>query len=218
MAQYDRKDHYYKLAKQQGLASRAAFKLSELHKKFQLVRKGDRVLDLGCAPGGWLQPLADWVGPSGRVVGVDLRPVEIALPSYVTAIEHDIEALIETPETLLELLGRPADAIFSDIAPNTTGTKFQDQMRSLRLVQMTWECAQAVLKPGGHFIAKIFEGPDVAEFRKELRESFEKVSTVDPKATRKGSLERYFVCLRKKNWLIQRTSQRCGRRSGGLER
>ncbi|MBI2342760.1 MAG: RlmE family RNA methyltransferase [Deltaproteobacteria bacterium] len=197
MARYERKDHYYQQAKREGRASRAAFKLDELQARYRLVRRGERVVDLGCAPGGWLQPLAEWVGPTGRVIGVDQRPVTIPLPAQVITLVADIGALAKDPTPILLRTGGLVALVLSDIAPNTSGTRFHDQVRSLNLARASWACAAQLLAPGGHFVVKIFEGPDVAEFRRALRTHFTKVVTVDPQATRKGSFERYFVCLQK---------------------
>ncbi len=198
MAQYDRKDHFYKKAKARGLASRAAFKIDELQRRFRLIRPGDKVVDLGCAPGGWLQPLATWVGPQGQVVGLDTERIKIPLPAQVLCVQADIQDIVDHPETLTEHLGNTADAVFSDMAPHTSGTRFLDQARSVELARLAWNCAATILKAGGHFVVKIFEGPEVADFRKQLQQHFEQVKTIDPEATRKGSFERYFVCLNRR--------------------
>lgn len=195
MPQYDRKDHFYKQAKARGKASRAAFKIEELQQRFRLVKAGDRVVDLGCAPGGWLQPLAEWVGPNGKVVGVDLEKIRIALPPQVVCLQQDIAALVDDPSTLTSIVGGAANAVVSDMAPHTSGTRFLDQARAIALARLAWDCARGVLGPGGHFVVKLFEGPEVADFRRELLQHFAQVKTTNPEATRKGSFERYFVCL-----------------------
>ncbi|MBI4237826.1 MAG: RlmE family RNA methyltransferase [Deltaproteobacteria bacterium] len=195
MAQYDRKDHFYRQAKVAGLASRATFKLDELSQKFRLLRPGMRVLDLGCAPGGWLQTIARAVGPSGRVVGVDLEPIMITLPSTVVTLQADIEALTENPAPLIEALGGPADIVLSDLAPHTTGVKFSDAYHSYALASAAWTIAQAVLRPEGNFAVKIFEGPDVAQLRKVLANAFQRATNHIPAATRTGSREQYLVGL-----------------------
>lgn len=195
MPQYDRKDHFYRQAKAAGLASRATFKLDELSRKFHLLRPGMRVLDLGCAPGGWLQTIAKGVGPSGRVVGVDLEAITIKLPPTVTTIQSDIESLAESPLSLLEALGGLADLVLSDLAPHTTGVKFSDAYRSYELALGAWTIAQALLQPGGNFAVKVFEGPDIGQLRKALTVAFQRVTIHIPAATRTGSREQYLIGL-----------------------
>ena len=195
MPQYERKDHFYKKAKAHGKASRAAYKIEEIQRRFRIIQSGDRVADLGCAPGGWLQPMAAWVGPTGKVVGIDLEKIRIPLPAHVVCVQMDISQCIENPTALTTFLGGSAHAVVSDMAPHTSGTRFLDQIRAVELAKTAWECAQMILLPGGHFVVKIFEGPEVSDFRKVLQHHFEQVKTIDPEASRKGSLERYFVCL-----------------------
>lgn len=199
MANYDRKDHFYRKAKAAGLASRAAFKLDEMQKKYRLVRPGDRVIDLGCAPGGWLQPMSKWVGKGGRIVGLDLVKIRLlGLPSHVVTIKADINEI--AVEDIQEALGAPeANLVVSDMAPHTAGSRMIDQIRSMQLVEMAWDVASQVLAPGGHFVAKFFEGPDVPAFRAMLREHFESVASFVPKAIRKGSIEKYFVAMGRRN-------------------
>lgn len=198
MARYERKDHYYQLAKASGRASRASFKLEELQQRYRLVRPGDRVVDLGCAPGGWLQVLADWVGPTGRVLGIDLEPIRIPLPDQVRCLQGDIADFVTNIGPLQTTLGGPAQLVLSDMAPHTSGTRFQDQARSAALVELAWELAQVLLQRGGHLVAKYFEGPDVAILRRTLQAEFTKVATFSPQATRKGSFEKYLVCLQRR--------------------
>ena len=198
MARYEQKDHYYQKAKAQGRASRAVFKLEEFQERFGLFRQGDRVLDLGCAPGGWLQLVAEWVGGGGKVVGIDLQAIRVKLPPHVICLQGDIEDFIEQPEHLREKLGGLAQVVLSDMAPHTSGTRFVDQARLMALVDMAWTCAESLLAPGGHFVVKIFDGPDVPEFRRLLQSAFDKIISVSPKASRKGSIERYFVALQRK--------------------
>lgn len=193
MPRYERKDHYYQRAKREGHASRAVFKLEEMQRRFRLIGPGDRVADLGCAPGGWLQPLAQWVGPTGRVVGIDIAPMTIPLAPQVTCLQQDIATV--HPAQLIGILGGPAQVVVSDMAPHTSGTRFVDQLRSVTLARLAWGCAAKILAPGGHFVVKVFEGPEVADFRKTLQSHFAQIRTIDPEASRQGSFERYFVCL-----------------------
>ncbi|MBW2703810.1 MAG: RlmE family RNA methyltransferase [Deltaproteobacteria bacterium] len=193
---YNRKDGWYRKAKQEGFRSRAAYKLEELDRRAQLFTRGDKVLDLGCAPGGWLQFAAKKVGPRGRVVGIDrlemkplpeLQQVQILLGDITEA---------ESLERLREALGGPADVVLSDMAPDTSGVGFTDHMRSLELVRLAFETSLVLLKPGGTFAAKIFDGPDLEDLVKDIKARFGKTRRIRPEATRKGSRELYLVATR----------------------
>ncbi|MBI4126160.1 MAG: RlmE family RNA methyltransferase [Deltaproteobacteria bacterium] len=189
---YDRKDHYYRRAKAEGKASRAAYKISQLHRQFHLFRRGDKVVDLGCAPGGWLQEVSTFVGPQGKVVGVDLLPLKIVLPKNVTFIPGDLRTPGVTT-AIHERLGGEADVVLSDMAPNTTGVAFTDAYRSFELAKFAFEACQRLLKDDGKFVVKIFTGDEVKVFRQTLAECFTTVQIVTPPATRKGSFEIYIV-------------------------
>lgn len=190
---YNRKDYYYKKAKAEGKASRAAYKLTQLDAKFHLIKRGDSVIDLGCAPGGWIQEISHIVGASGKIVGVDLLPIKIHLSANARFILGNIE-----DDTILlkvvDILGKKADVIVSDMAPNTSGVAFADAYRSFELATKALEGCHSLLKEGGNFLVKIFMGEEVEAFRKTLQQSFKKVNTVTPPATRKESKEIYFVC------------------------
>lgn len=191
---YERKDYYYKKAKEEGKASRASYKIAQLQERFQFLKKGDAVVDLGCAPGGWLQELAQIVGPQGKIIGIDILPLKISLPANITFLQQSIEDEKIT-ETLFEILGKKADAVVSDMAPNTSGVAFADAYRSYELCLLGFESCEKLLKTGGTFICKIFPGAELQDFRKLLQENFTKVSVVTPPATRKTSSELYLVCL-----------------------
>lgn len=194
MTQYLRKDHYYKKAKAEGHASRAVYKLEELHRRFRLFGAGDRVLDLGCAPGSWLQYSAKAVGPSGKVVGIDRLSISISLPPQVTFIQADLEASLPMDQ-VRAIMGDGIDCVISDMAPNTSGVKFQDQCRSLELGRLAWKWAQEVLKPGGNLVIKLLYGDDVAALFTEIKSRFQKSQIVHTQATRKGSTEVYIVAV-----------------------
>lgn len=192
---YDRKDHYYKKAKEQGLASRAVFKLEELDQKFKLLEKGDRILDLGCAPGGWLQYAAKKIGQSGKAVGIDLLPVPLSFPQNVFILQGD--ATQESMQKLcIEKLSGEADIIVSDMSPNLSGIKFKDNYESYMLALTVLKVAQKILKKGGTVALKIFPGDELPDFKKKLQENFEEIKTYVPKATRKGSSEIYLIAKR----------------------
>lgn len=189
---YQRKDGWYKKAKQEGFRSRAAYKLMEISKKSRLFAKGMRVVDLGCAPGGWLQVAARQTGRRGRVVGIDRLPVDPVEFDWVTVLQGDITSP-DTAERLLEALGRPADLVLSDMAPDTSGVGFADHARSVELVREAHRLAGQVLKPGGNMLAKVFEGADLPELVDELKQIFHSVQRERPRSTRKGSRELYLL-------------------------
>ena len=190
---YQRKDYYYKKAKAEGKASRAAYKLLQLNERFRLVRKGMKTVDLGCAPGGWLIELCDLVGVSGRVIGIDLQPLKIPLPSQATFVQGSIDDT-SMLGTIKEHLGNKAEVVVSDMAPKTSGVAFADAYRSYELATLALEACEILLIEEGSFIVKIFEGQEVQAYRKALQATFEKVVNVTPPATRKTSAETYFIC------------------------
>jgi 23S rRNA (uridine2552-2'-O)-methyltransferase len=191
---YRPKDHYFQRAKQRGFRARSAFKLEELVQRFGLVRPGGRVLDLGAAPGGFLQVVAKTVGPSGLAVGVDLVPLRPFNEAWVrTAV---VDVLADDARAQVEAVAEgPYDAVLSDMAPKTTGIRATDEARSLRLAERALELAQALGKPGSSFVAKLFMGGDFETFRTRLRDAYREVKVVRPEATRSSSVEVYLVGL-----------------------
>jgi 23S rRNA (uridine2552-2'-O)-methyltransferase len=194
---YRPKDHYFQKAKQEGLRARSAFKLDEILKRFPLVKKGGAVLDLGAAPGGFLQILADSVGPSGRVLGVDIVAIRPFTQKHVMTAVLDVLA-DDFDAKLSALYDGPLDAVISDMAPKTSGIKATDEARSQRLASKALEVAVARGRPGSSFVAKLFMGGDFEEFRNQLRAHYEEVKVVRPEATRGASMEVYLVGLRLK--------------------
>ena len=191
---YERKDHYYKKAKAEGLASRAVYKLEEMDRRFKLIPKGGRVVDLGCAPGGWLQYAAKKVGPSGKVVGIDLLPVQAALPSQVKVLQGDASDS-KLQEECMKILESAADAVLSDMSPNLSGITFRDQALSYELAEGVLRAARTMLRTKGALLLKTFPGEQTAELKKELKKNFEEIKTYIPEATRKGSSEIYLAAL-----------------------
>lgn len=185
-----RHDSAYHRAKEQGFAARAVFKLKELDQKFKLLGPGRRALDLGCWPGSWMQYAADRVGEGGFVLGLDLKPIEIALPSWTEARIADVEEI--DPSALLAEFGT-FDVVISDMAPHTTGDKASDQFRSEALCERALFIARTVLRPGGHFTAKLFQGGGFAKLLGEVRSAFGEGRAVHTEASRAGSREQYLV-------------------------
>lgn len=187
-----RKDHYYRKAKQEGYRSRAAYKLLEIQRRFKIFRKGARVLDLGCAPGGWLQFIAAEVGATGRMVGVDLQKTKPLGSGNVELIRGDITEP-EVRTLIRKALGGEAHVVTSDLSPNLTGIRFQDHMRSCELVMTGLAVARELLKPGGVFLAKVFQGEELDAVVRELKAGFGEVRRVVPTASRKASSEIYLL-------------------------
>ena len=189
---YDRKDAWYRRAKQEGYRSRAAYKLAQIAQKEKAVRPGNRVIDAGAAPGGWSQLLLELVGGKGKVAAVDLLPIDPLPGGNFRFWQKDLSdpAL---PGELLEFLGGRADIVLSDAAPNTTGSAFTDQARSADLVRTVFSLARETLKEGGAFLAKIFTGTESDAVFAELKPFFQELRRIRPEATRKGSFELYFL-------------------------
>ena len=181
-------DPFAAMARVHGYRSRAAYKLTELDDRFHLFRKGVRVIDLGCAPGGWMQ-VVQQRGAVGTV-GVDLLPVEPI--SGATIIEMDFTDPA-CPGRLMALLGGAPDVVLSDMAPNTMGHQKTDHIRIVALIELAVDFAVAVLKPGGAFVSKAFQGGETAGLLKILKTHFAEVKHVKPKASRSGSSEVYLV-------------------------
>lgn len=194
---YRPKDHYFKKAKQEGLRARSAFKVDEILKRYPFLKKGATVLDLGAAPGGFLQILADAVGPNGRVIGVDIVAIRPFSQPYVKTAVLDVLA-DDFDAKLSALYDGPYDAVISDMAPKTSGIRTTDEARSLRLARKALELALTRGRPGSAFVAKLFMGGEFEEFRDEVRAGFEEVKLVRPEATRGASMEVYVVGLRRK--------------------
>jgi 23S rRNA (uridine2552-2'-O)-methyltransferase len=191
MAHYQPRDKYFKRAREQGLPSRAAFKLSELLERYHLMRARMRVLDLGCAPGGWLAVLARMTGLGSTIVGVDLVPCQVASPQVKVLTGDAADPALR--RAAFDLLGGPADLIISDMAPKLSGIKARDEARCEELLNLALQSAEEMLKPGGAMIAKTFMSGDFARTLAPFRERFGVVDTVRTAATRPGSRELYLV-------------------------
>lgn len=182
-----RHDRFFHKARAEGYRARSVWKLEDLDRRLRLLRAGDRVLDLGCRPGSWLQYAVAAVGAHGHVVGIDRLPLGEPIPG-ARVIAGD---LFQTTDA--ELLGElPAfDVVLSDMAPDTTGVRSVDQARSAALVDEAWARAQRLLAPGGAFVAKIFQGPDLDRIRRALAPRFADCRVVKPEASRADSTEVY---------------------------
>jgi 23S rRNA (uridine2552-2'-O)-methyltransferase len=189
---YNPQDRYYKKAKQEGYRSRAAYKLLELQQRFRLISPGDVVVDLGAAPGGWLQVAAKWVGQTGKVIGVDLQPIEGFRDPNILVIQGDITAP-EMPRKISDLARGKVDRVLSDLAPRLSGIRDADSARCLELNRTALSLAIALLRPGGSFLIKSFVSQELQTFTLELKKHFHSVQRTRPEATRQGSSEFYYV-------------------------
>jgi 23S rRNA (uridine2552-2'-O)-methyltransferase len=186
-------DSYRTKAQTEGFVARAVYKLKAIDGKYRLLQPGQHVLDLGCSPGSWLQYLASRVGPTGVVVGVDLAPPAIPVAPPVYFVPGDLAGLDLEAVTAIS----PAfDVVVSDMAPRTTGIKEVDQQRSLELALTAW--AGKLLRPGGHFLVKVFAGPEVEALARELAAAFQVCRRVKPPGSRTASKELYLLAMNKK--------------------
>ncbi len=188
------RDHYFHQARREGFAARSAYKLEQIDRRRKILRRGMGVLDLGCAPGSWLQYAAGRVAPAGRLVGVDLQAMTAALPEPVRLIQGDVFSL--TPAELTGD-GGPFDVILSDMAPKTTGVPSADAARSADLVRRALELSRTVLAPGGTLLAKVYQGGEFPSLRREFQSAFDKVTVEKPQASRAESVEIYLLGMGK---------------------
>ena len=189
------RDHYFQKAKKDNYAARSVYKLEELDQRFKLLKKGQRVLDLGASPGSWSQYARKRIGPTGQLVALDLKPPKEEIPG-VRWIVADVEAV--DPEELLED-GGPFDLVLSDMAPSTTGNKNVDAIRSVELARSAFRLAGRLLKPKGAAAVKVFMGQDFQELVLEVRSGFSRSKSMKPKASLKESKETYVLAWEPKN-------------------
>jgi len=184
----DQRDHYYRLAKEEGYRARSAYKLLQINEKFHLIKRGDSVVDLGAAPGGWLQVAAKLSG--GKVIGVDLE--SIAPIPNVRTFQADITQK-STVDMIKGALGGSADVVICDAAPNLTGAWDMDHAVSVDLARSALKMAKELLRPRGNFAVKVFQGDLFQAFLNEVRREFSSVQAHSPPASRKESAETYIV-------------------------
>jgi 23S rRNA (uridine2552-2'-O)-methyltransferase len=186
-----KKEHFYKEAKRVGYRARSAFKLKQIHSKFKILNKGDTVIDLGAAPGGWSQVAKELVGENGTVIGIDLSPIKPI--SGITFLQGDMTKDTSLNE-MINIVGKQkADVILSDLSPDISGNYSVDHARSIFLSEQALVTAEHLLKPGGNFVCKVFSGEDLKEFIKKVSIVFRTVKQFSPNASRKSSSEIYIV-------------------------
>jgi len=188
-------DHYTQLAKKERFPARSVYKLEEIQKKYHIIKKGNNVLDLGCAPGSWLLYSANLTGNTGRVIGIDLVPVTINVPSHVRVYTGDILLM---DDDFFKSLGTDFNVVISDMAPSTTGNKIVDSTRSFNLCLTALSIAQMTLTVDGSFVCKIFQGEDFKTFIDSVQSVFKNHKIFKPKSSRKTSKEIYVIGFGKK--------------------
>ncbi len=189
---FNRKDSYYKQAKREGKRSRAIYKIEEIDQRFRFFKRGQKILELGAAPGGWMEYIARRVGTSGHILGLDLLTIsELPSPPCQTLVA-DILAP-DTGARIDALVNPPFDGVVSDLAPNLTGIKATDQANSIAMLEAATELGLERLKKSGFLICKVFQGSELKQFQLQMKNRFQKITLAKPKASRKTSSEIYLV-------------------------
>lgn len=188
-------DHYSRLARKENYPARSVYKLQEIQEKFRLIKKGDRVLDLGCSPGSWTLYASELTGEKGTVTGIDLKKIDIKVPPNVRIYNCDI---FEIDDELLLTIGKDFNVVISDMAPSTTGSKAADSARSYELCVAAFNIANKILAPGGSFLCKIFQGEDFKIFSEMVRAAFKSQKIFKPQSSRKASKEIFIIGIGKK--------------------
>ncbi len=184
-----RLDHYYYSAKRKGYKSRASFKLIQINERYGIIKKGFFVLDLGSSPGGWSQVAVEFVGDSGKVVGVDIKPMHIKNVEFIRGNVFD-ENIVNRIREKVEFF----DAVISDMAPHISGIRSMDHAKSIELGERALQIAIEVLRENGNMVIKVFQGDMLNDFLKKLRKNFEFVKLHKPRASSPKSSEIYVVC------------------------
>lgn len=197
-----KREHFYNEAKRQGYRARSAFKLKQIQKKFNIISNTDIVIDLGAAPGGWSQVAKELVGESGLIIGVDIQPIKPIVG--VVFIQGDITDKQTIEKINQQMKDKKADVIISDISPDITGNYSVDQANSIWLCKNAFETSKIMLKTGGNFICKIFEGEDTKKYIDTVKKDFQMIKKFSPNASRKSSSEIYLIAkaLKRQSVLI----------------
>ena len=188
-------DHYSRKAKKERYPARSIYKLQEMQDKYNIIKKGDNVLDLGCSPGSWLIYTANMTGKNGHVVGIDLKPVTIKVPSHAKVYTKNV---LDVEDDFWESLNMAFNSVISDMAPLTTGNKFVDAARSVNLCEAALSIARKRLVKNGVFLCKIFQGEDFKRFSDSVKKVFNKHYIFKPHSSRNSSKEIYVIGLGKK--------------------
>ncbi|MCK6599375.1 MAG: RlmE family RNA methyltransferase [Bdellovibrionaceae bacterium] len=193
---YNPRDHYFKKAKKENFVARSIYKLEEIDKKFNLIKKDHIIVDLGASPGSWSQYCLSKLGDRGKIIGIDLNPVTFKNPKYIFYQQDIFE--VDWNQIKNESEIDKIDIVLSDMAPKTTGIKFTDQARSLDLCLKALEVSDLFLSPKGHFVCKFFHSDDYKVLVSEMKKKFTQVEALKPDSTRKISKEIFLIGINKK--------------------
>lgn len=183
-------DRYFRMARKEGYRARSAYKLLQIQRKYQIIRKGNIVIDLGAAPGSWCQVVVKIIGARGRTIALDLQPIEPI--DGVTVLQGDMTDP-EVQAKVIETAGRKVNVVLSDAAPSTTGVKLRDHVISIELARAAFEVAQKLLVSNGNMVLKVFEGEDLPQLIRDVKRAFRPVKVHTPPATRNESWESFIV-------------------------
>jgi 23S rRNA (uridine2552-2'-O)-methyltransferase len=189
-----KKDQFRRLARDQGYRSRSAFKLKQLNQSYRILNKGHCVVDIGCAPGGWLQVALSEVGHKGKVIGIDIKKVEPLTEAFVIQGNIEDEDIINS---ILKISNSNVDVVLSDLSPNVSGNWDLDHARQIDLTRSALKLTDKILKEGGKVVLKVFQGDMLNELIVELKKEFKKVILTKPNASRQVSSEIYLICIDK---------------------
>jgi 23S rRNA (uridine2552-2'-O)-methyltransferase len=187
-------EYYFKKAKEENYRSRSTYKLVQTNEKYGFIQRNNIVVDLGAAPGGWIQAARKMTGKNGFVLGIDLKPIEPFTQEYIRTIIADFTEP-GTIDIIMSFLRRKADVVLCDAAPNITGVWEVDHARQIDLAEKALEIAQCVLRPSGSFFVKVFEGELLNDFMQTMKTLFDEVKLVKPQASRQQSSEMYLLAL-----------------------
>ena len=189
-----KKDQFRRLARDQGYRSRSAFKLKQINESYRILNKGHCVVDIGCAPGGWLQIALSEVGHKGKVIGIDIKKIEPLTKAFVIQGNIEDEDIINS---ILNISNSNVDVVLSDLSPNVSGNWDLDHARQIDLTRSALKLSDKILKKGGKVVLKVFQGDMLNELIVELKKEFKKVILTKPNASRQVSSEIYLICIDK---------------------
>ena len=189
-----KKDQFRRLAREQGYRSRSAFKLKQINESYKILNRGNCVVDIGCAPGGWIQIALTEVGPKGKVIGIDIKKIEPLIKSFfIQGNIHDEEIL----NSILKFSNSSVDVVLSDLSPNVSGNWDLDHARQIDLTRTALKLSNKILKKDGKVVLKVFQGDMLNELIDELKKEFKKIIRTKPNASRQTSSEIYLICIGK---------------------
>jgi 23S rRNA (uridine2552-2'-O)-methyltransferase len=189
-----KKDQFRRLAREQGYRSRSAFKLKQINESYRILNRGYHVVDLGCAPGGWIQIALSEVGPTGKVIGIDIKKIQPLTEAFIIQGSIEDENIINS---ILKISNSKVDVVLSDLSPNVSGNWELDHARQIDLTRNALQLSNKILKKGGKVVLKVFQGDMLNELIGELKKEFKKVIRTKPNASRQVSSEIYLICIDK---------------------